>query len=632
MGKRWQRWVICASIAAGSAIGAALLSNFRFFELLNFKSLDAHFILRGRMPPAPNIVLILADQKTLDQRAFDLRMFWHPFYADAIRAAGHGGAKVIGLDVAFGVPVDKWEPDYDRLLTAAVINSSAPVVCGFVEAFNSNPLAQTVPINLLSASLGLAGFSNLTVDSADDFVRRQELIEAPSRNPADAPPSHSFAMRVVEKYLGTEAEFHDGRLTLAGDSIPIDANSRSILIREANPPSRPDAVSVQSVSLVDVVNAERAGSIAELKRWFDGKIVLIGTDTVDDRYPTPFFTPLSGIKWTTAGVEIQAGTIRTLLDRKYLLDVSGSARSLALIDAALAASVVVYALPAWSATVWIGLELLAIFGIADLLFRSGLILSTSETMIAALGSAGLTIVYRMFTAEQRGNLFHRAFSLFVGKEVARSLDESADIRLSGKRLNLTIMFTDIRGFTAYTEQVCDEKGPEVVVETLNQYMATMVGIIVKHHGRANKFIGDGILGIFSDEDEHAVSGDHALRAVRCALEIVTAPSQFQTGCGVHTGLAVVGNVGSADKMEYTVLGDTVNLASRLESLNKEFHTRLLMSEATRNHLGGAIDTTFLGSSPVRGKAVPINLYTAASLVPAAAPGSEVPASKALTNA
>ncbi len=185
-------------------------------------------------------------------------------------------------------------------------------------------------------------------------------------------------------------------------------------------------------------------------------------------------------------------------------------------------------------------------------------------------------------------------------------------------MEVTILFTDIRGFTAFTEQVSEEQGPEVVVQLLNEYMAMMVGIIVMYHGHVNKFIGDGILAVFSDDDEGAEPGDHALRAVRCATRMVTARSRFETGAGIHTGPAVVGNVGSADKMEYTVLGDTVNLASRLESLNKEHHTKLLMTGTTEGRLGSLVETTHLGQAPVRGKALPIDLYTVTSLVVKAA--------------
>ena len=133
-------------------------------------------------------------------------------------------------------------------------------------------------------------------------------------------------------------------------------------------------------------------------------------------------------------------------------------------------------------------------------------------------------------------------------------------------------------------------------------------------GQVNKYIGDGILAVFSDEDDGAQPGDHPIRAVQCATRMVLFPGEFQTGAGLHTGLVVVGNVGSADKMEYTVLGDTVNLASRLESLNKEHKTKLLMSDATQQALNGAIETTHLGTVAVRGKAVPIQLYTVTALL------------------
>jgi adenylate cyclase len=264
------------------------------------------------------------------------------------------------------------------------------------------------------------------------------------------------------------------------------------------------------------------------------------------------------------------------------------------------------------------LVIVSLLAATHLLFLGDILLSTSEILLATFICLVASVVYRFATEQTRGNLFHRAVSLFVGEQLATSLEESNAIGLTGKRMEMTILFTDIRGFTAFTEQVSEEQGPEVVVQMLNEYLALMVGIIVMYQGHVNKFIGDGILAVFSDDDEGVTSGDHALRAVRCATRMVTARSQFQTGAGIHTGPAVVGNVGSAAKMEFTVLGDTVNLASRLESLNKEHHTKLLMTGATQSRLGSEVETLHLGQAPVRGKALPIELYTVASLVVKAA--------------
>src|SRR6185295_4178631 len=154
--------------------------------------------------------------------------------------------------------------------------------------------------------------------------------------------------------------------------------------------------------------------------------------------------------------------------------------------------------------------------------------------------------------------------------------------------------------------------PALVVDLLNEYMGAMVKIIVGYNGNVNKFIGDGILAIFSDEDG-TTSGDHPLRAVRCGVDMARYVGKFKTGVGIHSGLAVVGNVGSEDKMEYTVLGDTVNLASRLESLNKEMKTHLILSDATKELLDGQYETTYLGEVPVRGKTAPLVIYTASVL-------------------
>lgn len=605
MKKRWRHWIICASIAIGSAVGTRLLSSLRFFQAMELKALDAHFLLRGRQPTS-GIILVLADQTSLETFSKQPLMFWHAYYAKAIKAAADAGAKVVGLDHAFGIPVSKWEPDADRIMFEAVSSSATPVILSFASSLNTNQEERSIPVNMVASSLGQFGFANLTTDP-DDFVRRQELIEAEAP-PSDAPLSRSFAFRVVEKYWGVDAEFQNGRLTLHGGVIPISPE-RSIFINYAGP-----AETFPHVSLAEVVAAHDAGLKEKLRGWLHGKIVLIGSSTLGDRYPTPFFTSSSGLRWTTPGVEIHANTVHTLLERSYILPAPDWATISGMVAATSVTVGIVASMAAGAASIWLLVETLAILALTHLLFRAGWILPTSDLLVASTICLLASVVYRFSVAEKRGNLFRRAISLFVGKELATSLDESQTIRLSGERQTVTIMFTDIRGFTAYTEQVCDEQGPEVVVQQLNQYLATMVSLILKHHGRVNKFIGDGILAVFSDYDEGAGAHDHPMRAVRCATEIVTAAGRFQTGAGIHTGLVIMGNVGSADKMEYTALGDTVNLASRLESLNKEHKTRLLMSDTTQALLRNEVETVHLGAIAVRGKTAPIHLYTVASLV------------------
>jgi adenylate cyclase len=130
----------------------------------------------------------------------------------------------------------------------------------------------------------------------------------------------------------------------------------------------------------------------------------------------------------------------------------------------------------------------------------------------------------------------------------------------------------------------------------------------------NKFIGDGILAVFSDEDG-SLQGDHPLRAVKCGIAMCQAQTGFTTGVGIHTGIVVIGNIGSADRVEYTVLGDTVNRASRLEGLNKEFGTQLIISKSTQMLVEGHVETYSLGAGSIRGQSRSVTLYTATALMP-----------------
>lgn len=603
MTRLYRRSFTIAAIVVSTAAAAWLIGQIGFFQIAHLKAQDLHFLIRGRSP-APEIVLLPIDQKSLDAIP-DLQLFWHPYYAEAIRAAADAGAKVLGLDVAFAVPVSRWEPNHDQALAGAVseVAERMPVICGYVPGTIGKQQDWPVPVNMVAAALGLAAFANLTVDS-DDFVRRQELIEAAA--PGDRQPlARGLALRVAEKYLGSDAHFEGERFLLDSKPVPI-SSARTIAINYAGPPG-----TINRVSFFDFLESARAGRKDQLRKWVEGKIVLIGPDnSIEDRHATPFYTLFSGARWNTAGVEIHANTIHTLISRSFLSPASRMARAAALLAAAGLTALATVSLAAASAAWWLAALLVSILVLTHLSFRAGILLSTSELLIACSLSLLCCLAYRFLTAERMQSLFHKAVSLFVGKSVARSLEESHSISLGGTREYATILFSDIRGFTAF----CDARDPNEIVTLLNEYFAEMVSIIMVEHGHVNKFIGDGILAVFSDQDGTS-PGDHADRAVRCGVRMARQAGPFRTGVGIHTGQVVMGNIGSSEKMEYTVLGDTVNLASRLESLNKEQKTCLLMSEATKMLLRGDYDTLALGVVSVRGQVEPISIYTAASLAP-----------------
>lgn len=594
---RWRYCLAWGVITLAAASATQLLSASHFFQSLSLRAYDANFVLRGKRPTR-DIVLVVADDKALNTFS-ELQAFWHPYYAQAIRGAQLGGAKVVAMDIAFGIPVEKWAPGNDALLADAVASAQVPVVIGLVPGLLAKQKDWPIPVNMIASALGLFGYSNLTVDS-DDFVRRQELMEAPAPG---VQPARSFSLKIAEKFLDKEAVLEGGELRLNGKRIRSEAD-RQILINFAGP-----AGTFPRISLADFVAAAQAGRAQQLKDWVAGKIVMIGLDSYDDRFSTPFYTGSQGLKWTTAGVEVHANTLNTILGGHYIVPAPGWLRLLALLAVAFAT----FGAAAVLRTSWAVPVVLAILtgalAASHLLFRSGYDLSASDLAACWLLTVLVSIVYRFVTAEKSRDHFRRAVAMFVGKGVARSLDDSSTIALTGTRQFVTILFTDIRGFTSF----CEDKDPSVVVDLLNEYMKQMVSIILKHGGQVNKFIGDGILAIFSDE-EGAEMGNHPQRAVRCALELVTTPSRFETGAGIHSGLAVVGNVGSQDKMEYTVLGDTVNVASRMESLNKQHHTRLLMSRATQVFLEDEFAVTQLGAAAVKGQSEPIEIYTVSSLL------------------
>ena len=210
------------------------------------------------------------------------------------------------------------------------------------------------------------------------------------------------------------------------------------------------------------------------------------------------------------------------------------------------------------------------------------------------------------------------FGAYVGHEVAAEALRVDEIVLGGVRQPVAVLFSDLRGFTSYAEQL----SPEILVTQLNAYLEEMVAVITSHGGVVDKYIGDGIMAVFGAP---RVRPDDAVRALRCAEALTTALTAhnrrrttmslppLRMGVGVHYGTVVAGNIGTVEHAQYTVIGDVVNLASRLENATKDLQVTVLVSQAARDAAGpGAPALVALGSLAVRGRAESVDIYALAS--------------------
>jgi adenylate cyclase len=225
------------------------------------------------------------------------------------------------------------------------------------------------------------------------------------------------------------------------------------------------------------------------------------------------------------------------------------------------------------------------------------------------------VAYEYFVEGREKRRVKKLFVRYVSKDVFEQLIENpAAARLGGHRRHMTVLFSDIRAFTSVSE-----KGePEAIVSQLNEYFSRMVPIVFAHKGTVDKFVGDMIMALFGaplDDPDHA---DHAVETALAMSAGLAEQNREWTaagrppldiGIGINTGGMVAGNLGSEDIMSYTVIGDEVNLGSRLESLNKDFHTRVIISEATRAALKGRYDIRALGEVVVKGKSVPVKIFS-----------------------
>lgn len=254
------------------------------------------------------------------------------------------------------------------------------------------------------------------------------------------------------------------------------------------------------------------------------------------------------------------------------------------------------------------------FAASQVAFDHGYLLATLMPCAGTALSAQAVILVGYFTTDRERGRLKGAFSHYLsGPVMEHVLAHPEQLALGGEKKELTVLFSDIRGFTTLAERMA----PEALVRFINSYLTPMTGIVLDEGGTLDKYIGDAVMAFWGAP---LAQEDHALRACRTALRFVERMEalkagwraqelpEFDIGVGINSGPMIVGNMGSDVRFDYTVMGDAVNLASRLEGTNKDYGTRLMISEATFDQVRGKVIARRLGAVRVKGKRKPVRIY------------------------
>jgi adenylate cyclase len=343
---------------------------------------------------------------------------------------------------------------------------------------------------------------------------------------------------------------------------------------------------------------------------FRDKIVFVGMGAsgLYDAFETPF---ASG---EMPGIQVHAAVTDDFLSNRFMKPESRAVRIALVLTFAVIVGLIAAIVPAWWATAAFVAIVAAFAFAATQQFAAGTWINiTQPTLASSLALLG-GVSYQFFFEGREKRKMKRLFGQYVSKDVYEQLVANPDLaRLGGQRRQMTVLFSDIRGFTTVSE-----KGqPEEIVAILNEYFTRMVEIVFAHKGTLDKFVGDMVMALFGAPLDDP---DHAEHAVDAALEMIrelnrlnekwTAEGRpaLDIGIGISTGPMIAGNIGSEAIMSYTVIGDSVNLGARLESLNKEYGTRIIISEATRDALPGRYLFRPLGDVVVKGKTRPVAIF------------------------
>jgi len=343
---------------------------------------------------------------------------------------------------------------------------------------------------------------------------------------------------------------------------------------------------------------------------FKDRIVVVGVtaEGLKDIFTTPFG------EGTMPGAEFHANVLDGLLANRAVAPAAPYQRVATTLLPVLVVSVVGALAAPWATAAAALAASAALVWVTTRALGQGLWLPLVVPVLAVVLAFVADLAWSYFVEGREKRRVKRLFSRYVSKDVYQQLLASpGEVGLGGERREMTVLFSDMRGFTTLSES----GEAEDLVRQLNEYFTRMVAVVFAHRGTVDKFVGDMVMALYGaplDDPDHA---DHAVQTALGMVEelqdlnrrwAVEGRAALDIGIGINTGEMIAGNIGSDTIMSYTVIGDNVNLGARLESLNKDYGTRILISEATRRQLKGHYDVRALGEVTVKGKTRPVAIF------------------------
>jgi len=631
-----------------AVIVTALVSGIVFtspaLEIVQGLSIDAlttlrwEFLGNRRGPDSAPVVVVAIDEESYQTSPFkgSPTLTWTREIGRVLTAVVDGGAKVVGFDIIFPSSIEQSEIpfgdemlgtrmrgfDRDFLRALATTSSAGKLVLGEVQSLDQPILPSPGQMVAVHQQRNIRAL-NVYTDS-DDVVRRLPLTFRTNGEPVP-----SMAVELASRALDAKPELMpNGTMTLAGYRVPSAVpNTLTLNFRGGGE-------NIPTFSFADLRACVENGDSVFFHREFDGKVVLFGSLLgFEDRQltSTRFVTGLDGARAprcalppqtaavqtkrrSIAGVYIHATAVRNLLGRDAVIEVSRpTAAFIAIVFAAFAAIAALMLAPISATLAYLAMDTVYAGG-SVVAFTRSLALPLSEPMLAGLAAIAAMVGYRFIVADKAERFLRKSFAFYLAPQVIEAMLKSRQIPvLGGEIRNVTIFFSDVAGFSTIAEKMT----PSALVALMNEYLSAMTDIIENHGGYVDKYIGDSIVAVFGAP---VADPDHACNAVRAALQCRAGLEQLNRSeaafqgyklahrIGLNSGDALVGNIGSRRRFNYTVMSDAVNVASRLEGANKFFGTSMMASEMTVTLTGASFAWRELDAIRVKGRSDPVKIY------------------------